>query len=150
MALFIKDLRDDSKSVTTNIQSLRLNEVTLLKKEDYKTLQLNYGVPDYSVSVNNLCWALPPTVVDFLNQKTLRRIAFGYDYTLCPGTLNSTAGGKLTLKRISTYGKNSMKVVPDYLFEYSNNPSYSKNNWDGWGAYNSQGAGLALFIEHSS
>jgi hypothetical protein len=47
--------------------------------------------------------------------------------------------GKLTLKRVQVYGRNDVKVFPDVLLDYSNNPDYNREMWDGWGMYNSAG-----------
>lgn len=94
---------------------------------------------------------------DFINAKASRRIKFVYEtdesHKLCKKSLNSFANignppavdasdiyagkqGKLTLKRLQYFGRNSIKVFPDYKFEYGFNPDYNKDFWDGWGYYN--------------
>lgn len=91
-----------------------------------------------------------------LNQKALKRVVFNYSYRLCPGTPNSFASptappalgstytaanrtGKLTLASIATYGANSVKLIPDFRFDYGTNPAYSPDKWDGFGMYASEG-----------
>ncbi len=96
------------------------------------------------------------TIRNTLNQKALKRIVLNYSYRLCPGTPNSFTSptappapstvytatnrtGKLTLESIATYGANSVKLIPDFRFDYGNNPAYDPNKWDGFGMYSSQG-----------
>ncbi|GAB3843759.1 hypothetical protein GCM10028822_00280 [Hymenobacter terrigena] len=91
-----------------------------------------------------------------LNQKALKRVVFNYSYRLCPGTPNSFSSatlppalgatytalnrkGKLTLESIATYGPNSVKLIPDFRFDYGNNPAYAPDKWDGFGMYASTG-----------
>jgi hypothetical protein len=67
----------------------------------------------------------------------LKRVHFRYDYSLCPGTLNSSQGGKLTLKEIHyTYQRNSKGRLNPYKFTYNSfNPSYNIKKYDRWGYY---------------
>lgn len=69
----------------------------------------------------------------------IKTVNFAYNYSLCPGTPNSTAtgGGKLTLEKIYfTYGKSDKGVFSPYLFTYSTkNPSYNRTQMDRWGNY---------------
>jgi hypothetical protein len=95
-----------------------------------------------------------------LDKAAIRKVKFGYETNqankLCGNALNSFAdtnnppytdasdiyaskGGKLTLRRLQFYGRNSIKTLPDYKFDYGVNPSYNKDRWDGWGAYSSGG-----------
>ncbi|MEM9337258.1 MAG: hypothetical protein AAGA66_00905 [Bacteroidota bacterium] len=61
-------------------------------------------------------------------------------YTLCPGTPNASAGGKLTLDGLYfTYGK-SEKKLNTYTFDYAFNASYEVNAQDRWGYYRSNDA----------
>ncbi|OGX87428.1 hypothetical protein BEN47_10900 [Hymenobacter lapidarius] len=92
----------------------------------------------------------------FVNAQALKRVVFNYSYRLCPGTPNSFASlmslpamdvaqistgrsGKLTLESLSTYGPQTTKLMPDFLFRYGNNPSYHPEKWDGFGLYNGSG-----------
>jgi hypothetical protein len=87
-----------------------------------------------------------------LNQKALKRVVFNYSYRLCVGAPNSFASassppalgtsytatnrmGKLTLESIATYGANSVKLIPDFRFDYGFNPKYDPIKWDGFGMY---------------
>lgn len=87
-----------------------------------------------------------------LNQKALKRVVFNYSYRLCVGAPNSFASasappaldttysatnrtGKLTLESIATYGANSVKLIPDFRFDYGFNPKYDPSKWDGFGMY---------------
>jgi hypothetical protein len=106
---------------------------------------------------------------EFVNQRALKRVLFNYSYRLCPGTPNSFANlaqlpamdlasahlgrsGKLTLESISTYGPLNTKLIPDFKFAYANNPAYGREQWDGFGMYNSggyaSGAGHAISSNH--
>ncbi len=95
---------------------------------------------------------------NFINQRALKRVVFNYSYRLCLGTPNSFANimqlpsmdpasanlgrsGKLTLESISTFGPLNTKLIPDFKFSYANNPTYGREQWDGFGMYNSGGYG---------
>jgi hypothetical protein len=98
------------------------------------------------------------TIRSFITQKAQRRILLNTSYELCPSTTNSFASalnppmldngdysgsrsGKLTLKSISYFGANNVKLFPDFKFQYNGaNPKYDMNNWDGWGSYNASGS----------
>jgi hypothetical protein len=80
----------------------------------------------------------------------VRTVTFGYDYTLCPGTPNSSAteadggaGAKLTLKTMQVAGLNGA-TYPPYQFSYqtgtTGNPPYGDMyHHDNWGMYKSDG-----------
>ncbi len=169
--------------------SLRLDEIVLLTDEDYRRLTtadgLGTGSPALTNNTNNNAITQDASLLrngdtfrevldvrdigadarirTFLNEKALKRIAFGYTYELCPGTINSFAdatnppaltdndnsgafasnyqnrNGKLTLRKVSFYGRNNVKLVPDYVFDYGLNPAYDTNKWDEYGMYNSRG-----------
>jgi hypothetical protein len=150
VALFLKGNRSDGKSANTSVSQypLKLDEIMLLSKEHYRkmvtpTAQGGYGLPDFSSKSNYLLMSssINTATRNFLNQNCLKRILFTYTYDLAQNTSNSTAsgGGKLTLSRLSMLGRVSRKIVPDYLFEYGNNPAYNENYWDGFGMYNPSG-----------
>lgn len=77
----------------------------------------------------------------------LKTVHFEYDYSLCGGVPNSTAGGKLTLTRIYfTYGKSDKGSLAPYNFYYGDidhntstaptaNPSYDMKATDRWGNF---------------
>lgn len=88
--------------------------------------------------------------VDLFNKadgtKSLRKISFGYDYSLRPGSAGSIEpenGGSLTLKVINFEGLNNTFTNPPYRFVYANsdtpghglNPNYHSYDWDRWGSY---------------
>lgn len=93
------------------------------------------------------------TIRTYLDQNQLSRIKFNHDYSLCPSTTNSFSsatsppsyaiggsGGKLTLNSVEMLGENNNKLLPNYNFTYSsNNPSYDRHKWDGWGMYADDG-----------
>lgn len=73
-----------------------------------------------------------------------KRIIFNYDYSLCPGTVNSIANsifnplkGKLTLKSVEILeGYSYSQKRSAYQFTYSlTNPSYAADYVDRWGNY---------------
>lgn len=74
--------------------------------------------------------------------KCLRKIAFNYDYSLCPGTPNSydpggyatyfnqagqIANGKLTLLSVDMQGKGGTLMTPPTTFQYDLDPTDPKN-----------------------
>ena len=73
------------------------------------------------------------------NAVPIKTVHFVYDYSLCPGTPNSTAAGqgKLTLKQVYfTYGNNTEGSLNSYQFSYNGyNPAFSHSNYDRWGYY---------------
>lgn len=75
--------------------------------------------------------------------KSIRTIAFTYDYSLASGTPNSydetnsaVLLGKLTLQAVSFIGKQNQSLIPPTSFQYKNAP-YQKDNYDSWGFYKS-------------
>jgi hypothetical protein len=171
VAIFIKDNRSDNKGKNisaikpTDGRSLLLKEIALLTRQDYQKLfmasaQGGFGMAT-DVGLVNLgkCWMMSDYFSssgnhlpqgNFMIQNALKRISFSYSYDLCPGSLNSEApnGAKLTLKAVSIIGRNNAKTVPDYKFEYGNNPSYNANSWDGWGIYSSSAS--SVFNSHQA
>jgi hypothetical protein len=155
VALFIKDTRKDAKDAGTSSvkkTSLKLGEITLLTRQAYKQLTDPIGtfkLADCSGKIN-VCYqytkvgeeneSVNGTKATFIQANALRRIVFNTDYALCNGAPNSDYNtGKLTLNSISIFGANSAKVMPDYKFQYANNPAYNLDRWDGWGMYSSSG-----------
>jgi hypothetical protein len=140
VALFSKSIRSDSRSANAK-NSLKLDEIILLSREHYKKLTSTLGLPNYSNKVDNVCTSFTAAQRSFINAQCLKRIQFTYGYDLCKNTPNSTDTnkGKLTLNRISLKGRSDVKTVPDYIFQYANNPDYSQHGWDGWGFYNGTG-----------
>lgn len=78
------------------------------------------------------------------NAVPIKTVHFVYDYSLCPGTPNTTGGGKLTLKQVYfTYGNNTEGSLNSYVFNYSGfNPSYDHNRYDRWGYYKYNSSGM--------
>jgi hypothetical protein len=151
VALFLKDSRLDNRGANST-STLRLSEINLITREAYKKLFLpavqgGFAMPTdagiaklwtindfYSPTGSN-----HPSQGNFIIQNTLKRVKFTHTFDLCPGTPNSIAGngGKLTLTKVSLVGRSDTKIVPDYKFEYANNPNYDANRWDGWGMVSS-------------
>ena len=79
VALFVKDLRLDSKSVN-GVQSLKLTDMCLVKKEVYQTWMSTYSVPNYSTGTDNICIipTLPAGSLNNLYQNSIKRVSFGY------------------------------------------------------------------------
>lgn len=154
VALFLKSERDDGRGLNSKTV-MKLDEICLLKKEAYQKLvksigQGGFGIPEFSNKVNQLCLTTSfntgSSAREFIDLNCLKRVVFAYSYDLCPNTSNSVATamnsnqGKLTLARLSILGRNNLKIVPDYKFEYGPNPAYNQNYWDGWGYYNPTGS----------
>lgn len=158
-ALFLKDYRLDNRSSEQVVNStLRLSEIALLTRDNYKALKSTAQIEDSGTidswwNYNSFYTSGGATSLgNYLTQKAIKRVRFTHTYDLCPGTLNSgaTNQGKLTLTRLSFFGSNNAMIAPDYKFEYGqdasfsanyqNNPSYNANAWDGWGNYSSVGS----------
>lgn len=162
-ALFIKGWRFDGHGTGDKAaSSLRLDEIILLKNKDLSYLE-SLGLSETVNSSTSISphdsWAevydvsdisnVTPDIRPAIDQRAIRRVKFNYDYSLCLGALNSYEinllgepinienVGKLKLQSISIYGRNSAKVIPDYTFDYEENPGYDINKWDGWGYYQS-------------
>jgi hypothetical protein len=154
VALFLKSTRADNQSLNLRT-ALELDEICLMTKENYQKLVMNYGIPQFSNKISQMCLSSAfdagSGARNYVNLNSLKRIVFAYNYDLCPNTPNSVVStvnptqGKLTLERVAIFGRNSIKTVPDYRFEYdldpSSNPSYDANKWDGWDYYNPDGTG---------
>jgi len=68
----------------------------------------------------------------------IKVVKFEYDYSLCRGVFNSsTAGGKLTLKKVwFEYGNSLRGKLNPYVFTYhTTNPNYDQHAYDRWGNY---------------
>jgi hypothetical protein len=149
VALFLKSAKEDGKSASSTAQyPLKLDEIALLEKEHFTklitpTANGGYGLNDFrhKTSFSLLSSSMDANMRNYINANCSKRILFTYAYNLAQGTTNSTAtgAGKLTLTRLSVLGTGSTKMVPDYLFEYANNPTYNVHQWDGWGMYNPAG-----------
>ena len=94
----------------------RLDNIQLFSKEEYA--------------------AAPSTAVP------VKTVHFTYDYTLCPGTSNSTASGKLTLKEVYfTYRGSNAGRYNKYVFGYRTKDKdgqtfqYGYGQGDRWGTY---------------
>jgi hypothetical protein len=153
VALFLKDSRFDNRGANS-INTLRLSEINLMTREAYQklflpTTQGGFAMPtDAGIAklwmVNDFyspTGANHPVQGNFIIQNSLKRVKFTHEYVLCPNTPNSLAsnGAKLTLQKVALVGKNDVRIVPDYKFEYGNNRSYDASRWDGWGMYASSG-----------
>jgi len=145
VGLFLKSPREDGKSVDGAIVPLKLDEICLLQKEQYKKLlQAPYNLTGYSNKISTLCMSSQYSgsdIRDYVNKNCEKRVLFNYSYDLCKNTPNAggsinTLSGKLTLKSVSVRGRNDLRAVPDFKFDYAQNPDYNPNYWDGWGMYN--------------
>ncbi|WP_420553528.1 hypothetical protein [Tenacibaculum aiptasiae] len=70
--------------------------------------------------------------IDNLSSNTIELIQ---DYSLATRTpnANNTLSGRLTLKKVQLKGRNGIRLVPPYQFEYGANYSYSYKDIDDWG-----------------
>ena len=152
--------------VSTAISSsLNLDEIILLTNHYFDelvsssvNLKKNSGNSQILTNGDNLndvydVRDLDATINQYVNDHQSSKIKFNYkDYasSLCNNTWNSfddpnnpsipgsSQRGKLTLNSFAVYGKNNMKMMPDYLFEYggeSANPDYNFYKQDAWGMY---------------
>jgi hypothetical protein len=77
----------------------------------------------------------------------LKTVHFEYDYSLCPGQINTTPPspsivrsedntGKLSLRKVYfTYAKSIKQKESPYIFHYTNNYTHQPKNVDRWGHY---------------
>lgn len=141
VALFLKGQRADGKG-QNGVLPMRLEEIALVTKETYNQM-VTSGLPQFSNNISNLgLSSLGTAARAMLNANCTKRILFNYNYSLCNLVPNSSSG-KLTLSSVSILGRNSVKTLPDYKFEYANNPNYDANLWDGWGAYNNSNGAIS-------
>lgn len=100
-----------------------------------KSIRL-YSLPEVTNSSGQI---VDPVLSGNNTIKPIKTAFFEYDYSLCPGTPNSTSvtAGKLTLKKLYfTYRNSNMGKYTPYKFEYSNiNPKYDTKGFDIWGNY---------------
>lgn len=158
-----RSARQDGVSNASISSSLKLEEVIVLTNKDFieltsspLSLSKNSGVSQTLTNgdvltnvydVNDMNSSIEQFIID--NQ--ISKVKFNYEaYTtsLCDKTLNSFSnassppstgvggGGKLTLTSVSQYGRNNIKLTPDYLFDYNTpNPDYNFWKKDAWGMY---------------
>lgn len=141
VALFMKATRTDGLDASAVKGALRLDEIGLVTKETYARM-VAAGLSDHLGKTDVILSKaeMPTSAQTILDASAIKKVAFTYDYSLCPGSTNSTTG-KLTLNRIAFIGKNNAKIFPDFKLEYNaTNPAYDPNKWDGWGMYNPTGA----------
>lgn len=131
IAVFKTSPRNDAKSVN-GINANSIVDVTI-KNSENASLKLDsillYTKAD--IKANGLAGAVP-----------LKTVHFEYSYTLCNGTPDNAAGGKLTLKDIYfTFNGQARDSKNRYVFDYgdltskSENPDYAYNASDRWGTY---------------
>jgi len=74
-----------------------------------------------------------------LNLTSVLQKAIGFEYDdynpLAKNSDNSAANykGRLTLKKVHSFGKNNAKLIPPYEFKYNNTYPYVSENEDNWG-----------------
>jgi hypothetical protein len=78
----------------------------------------------------------------YANARPIKTVKFDYDYSLCNGSPDNNAGGKLTLKAVYFSYNGQVRNNKDrYVFNYGStnykkdNPNYSYNASDRWGTY---------------
>lgn len=152
IALFLKSDRLDGKGAGNQIL-LKLDEIAIVTREVYNNfLGAPYNLPNYSNQITNICRSSNVSGFrDHFNRNASKRVVFTYDanYILCKNA-TSAGVGKLTLNKVSYYGRNNQKLVPDYKFDYANNPNYNSEDWDGWGFYNPGGTSSGTTHEAST
>lgn len=126
IAIFKTSSRNDAKGVTSDLDgrinstedaNKKLDEIDLYTKADIKA--------------NGIAGAKP-----------VKSVLFYYSYTLCKGTPDNSAGGKLTLDSIMfSYNGQPRSKKEKYAFNYGaktsqyDNPLYTYNSSDRWGNY---------------
>jgi len=146
--------------------TLKLDEIILLTNESYEKLRsaglsLENG-QDYDATNSNLFDKILDVkdfneeLLSMSKELQISRTSFEYDYSLCPGSDNSFSsainppypgngsGGKLTLKKIKQTERADIQLIPNFEFEYGENPYYHKDKWDGWGMYSEEGTDCRL------
>lgn len=153
-AYFFKDIRKDGNSTVVGSSSYvpklylkyiilvdnsmpQLTSSLMSQGSDYPPLGLNYSILNINTynfnSIN-------------INNHTLKKIEFIYDYSLASGTYNNINyiknmndnNGKLTLKGITTFEKGgAIKLFSPYVFDYANNQAFNHEKQDFFGFYKS-------------
>jgi YD repeat-containing protein len=164
VGVFSISQRNDSRGMLHEILnvpkgvSFKLDDFYLFTRSDYEYL-LNNGLEDDS-DTKIFSTERFDIIRDLIAHRQISRVNFRYNYSLCKNYPSSftydldletgiasnfdNSIGKLTLKSIINYGNNDLTVSPPYNFDYhennlSDNPSYSIENWDGWGYYKGNG-----------
>ncbi|MFN7337145.1 MAG: hypothetical protein ACK5WO_08505, partial [Cyclobacteriaceae bacterium] len=140
----------DNKDLSSQLESYFSLDQRLVDRYRYTNPQTGAQMEVRYHNGNNVLDVYDVNQVAFPKGKSLRVIDLGYDYSLCPGTINSfdPAGnlysgavdtgfapnqastvakeGKLTLKSIEFKGKSAQSIMPKTHFEYelSNEPLY--------------------------
>jgi hypothetical protein len=140
-------------------KQLKLNKIVLVQNDNIAALNKSntidlIGAPGQAYSFNdpklnityNFSLNLQDNILDIndsfvsnIEQNAVRVINFGYDYSLAQNSVNTEAGGKLTLKNLYFKGKGGVSLMPPYKFEYTNNPDWDYNDENYWG-YNHHNA----------
>lgn len=141
----------DNKDLSSQLESYFSLDQRLVDRYRYTNPQTGAQMEVRYHDGNNVLDVYDVNQVAFPKSRSLRVIDLGYDYSLCPGTINSfdPAGnlysgavdtgfipnqasmaakeGKLTLKSIEFKGKSAQSIMPKTHFEYelSNEPLYS-------------------------
>jgi len=146
-ALFEKEIRADGKGTSSvnesdpyngvPVSQLRLNNIILVKNdaiENINTIRASSGT--YTGSGYNIIDKDDVAIRTQIQAGIIRKINFGYDYSLCPDTPNSfdESGslysasppnsstmprlGKLTLNSLTFLGKGGQQNIPPIQFEY--------------------------------
>lgn len=141
VAVFHLSNRNDGLGVQNKYGDIETSENKKLKKLDKISL---YTTAEF---YTDIAGQIPRS-----NPLPIKEVNFEYDYSLSSNVPNSTAGGKLTLKRIYFTYQNSKKArLSPYTFNYSNiNPAYDMKMYDRWGGYKSGTASLDVFDDISN
>lgn len=118
----------------------------------------SYGVAGYMGGMDNsmslkklesiILYNTPDYMQNLPSQRTpIKSVHFEFDYSLCQGSLSSSSGGKLTLKKVYfKYGKSNKGKFSPYQFKYSGdlalfspekgiNPPYNIKGYNRWGSF---------------
>jgi hypothetical protein len=114
-----KDYTYPQGSTMLSNPSLALSHIYLLNISDANLVTTSTGSLPISMLHTNV---LDNADIDaagrsLIESKAIRVIDFNYDYSLCPGTANSSAG-KLTLNSVNIRGKGGVSLIPPISFDY--------------------------------
>ncbi len=133
----------ESVETKTHIAKFNLSDD---EREDARgTTEFNNSIASESfVEGSGISYALDNIVLYSKEDETepIKTVHFEYSYDLCQNVENNSVAdsGKLTLERLwFTYENSKRGELNDYEFSYEENPEYSKNNYDRWGNYKSDG-----------
>ncbi|MBX9449214.1 MAG: hypothetical protein KL787_05635 [Taibaiella sp.] len=141
VAEFYTSARNDAKGITQSLLNTASSKYDINYSTTKSSASLTYKLDSIKLFRKDERLLKGSTAIP------VKTIIFEYDYSLCPGTPNSTSSGKLTLKTLKfRYGNSNKSIINPYQFQYSSvNPAYDQSAKDRWGNYKPNKVALPNF-----